>query len=87
MEETLSMNALIHSLFAVQFTLKHYNELAAGPGAADFDDETIEAIGETQMLLTIARGELSRAYEDARATITTQELPDYEKLCAGFVFR
>lgn len=87
MEDTLSINALIHSLFAVQFTLKHYNELAEGPGAADLDGDAIEAIGETQMMLTIADGELARAYEEARARITTQTLPDYEQLCGGFVFR
>ena len=87
MEETLSMNALIHSLFAVEFALKHYNKLAEGPDAANFDEEAIESIGDTQMMLTVAQGELALAYEEARAKITTQDLPDCEKLCAGFVFR
>ncbi len=87
MDENLSMNTLIQSIFALQFTLQHYNQLATSEDTANLDDDAIEAIGDTQMMLSQAEMELSSAYEDARAKLPTLHLPDYETLCAGFVFR
>ena len=85
MNEALSMNTLIQAIYAVRFTLKHHTELANSP-TADLDEDAMGELGETLMMLTVAETELSRAYDEARPMITTQALPDYEKLCAGFVF-
>ena len=85
MEETLSMNALIQAIYAIRFTLKHHTELA-NSGSTDLDEDAIGELGETLMMLTVAETELARAYENGRPTISTQTLPDYEGLCAGFVF-
>lgn len=86
MEETLSMNTLIQAIYAVRFTQQHHEHFAKSPAAAEMDDDTLGELGETMMMLAVAETELSRAYTDARPKITTQELPDYETLCAGFAF-
>ena len=86
MQETLSMNTLIQAIYAVRFTMRHHDQFAKSPAAAEIDEDLLGELGETMMMLAVAETELSRAYDDARPRITTQELPDYETLCAGFTF-
>lgn len=82
MDNTLSINALMQAIYALQLTIASYRTTLDTDKVSGLSDDQVDQMGERLIAMMQASGEIGMAYNDQRRLSPELDLPDYEVLCA-----